>query len=182
VRSKPLTKLNGPNIDPLVQADFVDQLLTLIEETSPNLKSFATQQRELLRQGQVVGLSWRNVLDDNAKAGRPKAQRALEAIRQSYPSAQKLIDDHMGSLKTWSQLANYRPVGVIYKKGEQWIADVEMSVKDGQPLYCILPGRRDSASFDKIGTYASGIIDQGNSVLPLQAGRPIFVLNEQQKN
>jgi len=173
--------MNGPTIDPLVQADFVDRILGLIEEVSPNLKSFASRQREILRRFQVTGLNWRNVRDEDAKEARPKAAQALEAIRRSVPTAQELIAESMASMKTWSQLADFAPVGVIYTKGELWIADVAVPVQEGVSLYCVLPGRRETASFEKVGTYRAGVVDQGDSVLPLQAGRPIFVLIEKQK-
>ena len=180
-KSKNLTATNGPTTDPLVQIDFVDQLLGLIEEISPNLKPFAGQQRELLRKSQVAGLSWRNVIDERAKAARPKADQMLDTIRRSFPDAQKIIADNMASMKTWSQLANFAPAGIIYKDGVLWIADVALPVQDGQPLYCVLPGRRDTASFEKVGVYRAGVVDQGDSVLPLQAGRPIFVLSDKKK-
>ena len=180
-KSEELTVMNGPTIDPLVQADFVDRILGLIEEVSPNLKSFASRQREILRRFQVTGLNWRNVRDEDAKEARPKAAQALEAIRRSVPTAQELIAESMASMKTWSQLADFAPVGVIYTKGELWIADVAVPVQEGVSLYCVLPGRRETASFEKVGTYRAGVVDQGDSVLPLQAGRPIFVLIEKQK-
>ncbi len=176
-RSKELTVKNGPTIDPLVQADFVDQILGLIEGLSPNLKSFAIQQRELLRKSQVTGLSWRNVRAEDAKAARPKAKQMLETIRRSYSAAQKIMAEKTAAMKTWSALADFAPAGIIYKKGVLWIADVAVPVKEGQPLYCVLPGRRDTASFEKVGVYRAGVVDQGDSVLPLQAGRPIFVLS-----
>lgn len=177
VRSKVVNAMNGPSIDPLVQADFVDRILGLIEELSPNLRSFAVRQREQLRKLQVTGLSWRNVLDADAQAARPKAGQMMETIRQSFSEAQKVVAENMASMKTWGQLANYAPAGIIYKKGEQWIADVAVPVQEGQELYCVLPGRRNTASFDKVGVYRAGVVDQGDSVLPLQAGRPIFVLS-----
>lgn len=175
-KSKPLNATNGPTIDPLVQVDFVDQILGLIEEISPNLRSFAGQQRDLLRKSQVAGLSWRNVVDEGAIAARPKANQALAAIRQSLPDAQKVIAENLAAMKTWGQLADFAPAGLIYKKGALWIADVAVPVQEGQPLYCILPGRRDTSSLEKVGVYRKGVVDQGDSVLPLQAGRPIFVL------
>ena len=179
--STPLNAAGGPAIDPLVQADFVDRILGLIEEVSPHLKPFAQRQRELLRKSQVTELHWRNVRDQNAKAARPKAEAVLKTIRQSYPEAQKVIADKMAAMKTWSQLSNYTPAGIIYKKGVLWIADVAVPVKEGQPLYCVLPGRRDTASFEKVGVYREGVVDQGDSMLPLQAGRPIFVLGDNLK-
>ena len=181
VRSKELTVMNGPSIDPLVQADFVNEILILIEKTSPNLKTFASRQRDLLKRAQILGLPWRNVQDDNANKARPRADQILDTIRRNYPDAQKLIDKNMESMKTWTQVANYDPVGIIYMRGEQWIADVQQPVTDGTPLYCLLPGRNDSSSLNKVGTFSSGFVEQGNSVLPLQAGRPIFVIKEQQK-
>ena len=181
VRSKELNTVNGPTIDPLVQADFVDRILGLIEELSPNLKRFAGRQRELMRNLQVTGLSWRNVLDQVAQAARPKAARAIETIRQSFSEAQTVVAENMGSMKTWGQLANFAPAGIIYKNGVQWIADVAVPVQDGQALYCMLPGRRNTASLDKVGVYRSGVVDRGESILPLQAGRPIFVLSGKEK-
>ena len=181
VRSKELTVMNGPTIDPLVQADFANEILILIEKTSPNLNTFASRQRDLLKRAQILGLPWRNVLDDDANKIRPKAEQMLETLRRNYPDAQKLLDENMASMKTWSQVSKYVPIGIIYMRGEQWIADVETPVKDGTPLYCLLPGRNDSASLNKVGTYSSGFVEQGNSVLPLQAGRPIFVIIDQQK-
>lgn len=179
-KSKELTVMNGPTIDPLVQAEFIDQILILIEEISPDLKTFATRQRDLLRRVQVIGLSWRNVMDDDANQSRNKAENAIETIRRNFPDAQNLIAANMASMKTWSQLANYVPVGVIYMKGEQWMADVAVKIEDGQPLYCVIPGRRNAASFEQVGTYSGGVVDQGDSVLPLQAGRPIFVISDKQ--
>jgi len=185
-RSKTLTVMNGPTIDPLVQADFVDRILGLIEEVSPNLKSYAGRQRDLLRKFEVTGLPWRNVRDDDAQDKRSDAKQMLETIRRSFSEAQKTIAENIASMKTWSQLADFVPVGIIYKNGQQWKADVTVAVPDGQPLYCVLPGRRDTASFDKVGVYRvgvdrAGVVDQGESVLPLQAGRPIFVLIDKQK-
>ena len=181
VRSKELTVMNGPNIDPLVQADFVNEIMILIEQTSPLLKTFAARQRELLKRAQVIGLPWRNVQDETANKARPKAVQTLDTIRRNYSDAQKLLDDNMESMKTWTQVANYDPVGIIYMRGEQWIADMEEPVEDGTPLYCLLPGRNGSSSLNKVGSFSNGFVDQGNSVLPLQAGRPIFVINDQQK-
>lgn len=180
-RSKELTAVNGPTIDPLVQADFVDQILSLIEEISPNLRSFAVGQSELLQKAQVTGLSWRNVQDEGAKAARPKAEQAMEAIRRSFPEAQRVIAEQMASMKEWGQLADFAPVGIVYRNGALWVADVAAPVQEGQALYCLLPGRRDTTSLEKVGVYRAGVVDQGDSVLPLQAGRPIFVLNQNLK-
>jgi len=70
-KSKPLSPINGPTIDPLVQCDMVD------------LGDFAEDQRRILQQQRVTGLRWKNVEDDSADQARPTAATLLERVRRA---------------------------------------------------------------------------------------------------
>ena len=178
--SKPLSAINGPTIDPLVQCDMVARVLKFAEEVSPNLTSFAEKQRRLLQQSRVTGQRWRDVTDKTAAAKRPEAVRILAKLRGNLAAATSLIESNRVKMQEWVQLANYRVVGLLYRQGAKWVVDplASVTIQDGQPLYCLIPGRRNDSSLEVVGKFDRGSIDKGNSVLPLQAGRPVFVLQE----
>jgi hypothetical protein len=180
-KSKELSMVNGPTIDPLVQADFVDQILALMEQSSTVLEAYAKRQRAILQRFQVVDQSWRNVIDDDANAAREKADQAILAINASLDAAQQQVTANLKAMKTWTQFSGFKPAGIIYRDGQRWVADMTSSVPQGRPLYCILPSPGTNASIEKVGVYRDGGVDQGNSVLPLQAGRPVFILEETPK-
>ena len=156
------------------------RVLKFAEEVSPNLTSFAEKQRRLLQQSRVTGQRWRDVTDKTAAAKRPEAVRVLAKLRGNLATAKKLIETNLVKMQEWVQLADYRAAGLLYRQGVKWIVDplASVTIPNGQTLYCLIPGRRNVSSLEVVGKFVNGSIDKGNSVLPLQAGRPVFVLQE----
>ena len=179
-KSKPLSAINGPTIDPLVQCDMVDRILEYAEVVSPSLGDFAEDQRRILQEQRVTGLRWKNVEDDAADQVRPTAARLLERVRRNLPAASKLINDNLIKMQQWAQVANYVPSGLLYREDDRWVVDPVNAgaITEGETLYCLIPGRRNLSSFEVIGKSAKGGVERGDSILPLQAGRPVFVLRE----
>ena len=179
-KSKPLSRINGPPIDPLVQCDMVDRILEYAEAVSPNLGEFAKNQRRILQEERVTGLRWKNVEDDTADQVRPTATRLLERVRRNLPAASKLISDNLVKMQQWARVADYAASGLLYRVEDRWIVDpvTTNAITEGETLYCLIPGRRNVSSFEVIGKSAQGGVDRGDAILPLQAGRPVFVLRE----
>ena len=180
VKSKPLSPINGPPIDPLVQCDMVDRILEYAEVVSPNLGDFAENQRRILQEQRVTGLRWKNVEDDSADQARPTAAKLLDRVRSNLPAASKLINDNLVKMQKWSRVADYEPSGLLYRVDGRWIVDpvTPNAITEGDTLYCLIPGRRNISSFEIIGKSAKGGVDRGDAILPLQAGRPVFVIRE----
>ena len=182
VKSKPLSAINGPPIDPLVQCDMVDRILEYVEVVSPNLGDFAENQRRILQEQRVTGLRWKNVEDESADQMRPTAAKLLERVRRNLPAASKLINDNLVKMQQWARVADYAASGLLYRVDGRWIVDpvTPNSIAEGETLYCLIPGRRNVSSFEVIGTAAQGGVERGDAILPLQAGRPVFVIREKE--
>lgn len=178
--SKPLSAINGPPIDPLAQCDMVDRILEYVEAVSPNLGDFAEKQRRILQEERVTGLKWKNVEDDFADEARPTAAKLLQRVRANLPAASKLINDNLLKMQQWARVADYVALGLLYRVDNRWIVDTVTpnAITDGETLYCLIPGRRNVSSFEIIGKSANGGVDRGDAILPLQAGRPVFVIRE----
>ena len=178
--SKPLSAINGPPIDPLVQCDMVDRILEYAETVSPNLRDFAEDQRRVLQEERVTGLRWKNVEDDSGDEARPAATRLLARVRRNLPAASELINDNLVKMQEWARVADYAASGLLYRVDGRWIVDpvAANAITDGETLYCLIPGRRNLSSFEAIGKSAKGGIDTGDTGFPLQAGRPVFVIRE----
>ncbi len=179
-KSQPLSAINGPPIDPLVQCDMVDRILEYAEVVSPNLGDFADDQRRILQEERVTGLRWKNVEDDSADAARPTAAKLLERIRRNLPAASQLITDQRLKMQQWAQVADYVASGLLYRQNGDWVVDpvAGNAINEGENLYCLIPGRRNISSFEIVGKAANGGIDRTDAPLPLQAGRPVFVIRE----
>ncbi len=181
-KSKPLSAINGPTIDPLVQCDMVDRILEYVEVVSPSLGGFAENQRRILQEQRVTGLRWKNVEDEAADQMRNTAAKLLERVRRNLPAASKLISDKLVKMQEWAQVADFVASGLLYRVDGRWIVDPisANAITVGETLHCLIPGRRNVSSFEVIGTAAQGGVDRGDAVLPLQAGRPVFVIRESQ--
>ena len=158
----------------------VDRILEYAEAVSPNLGEFAENQRRILQEERVTGLRWKNVEDDTADQVRPTAARLLERVRRNLPAASKLISDNLVKMQQWARVADYAASGLLYRVEDRWIVDpvTTNAITEGETLYCLIPGRRNVSSFEVIGKSAQGGVDRGDAILPLQAGRPVFVLRE----
>ena len=53
-------------------------------------------------------------------------------------------------------------------------------MKDGEPLYCLVPDGDKKASVELLGTFKSDGVVVASSASP-QAGRPIFIVNKKGK-
>jgi len=150
MQSKPLSAINGPTIDPLVQCDMVDRILEYAEVVSPNLSEFAEDQRRILQEQRV---RWKNVEDDAADQVRPTAANLLERVRRNLPAASKLINDNLIKMQEWAQVANYVASGLLYRVDDRWVVDPVSAgaITEGETLYCLIPGRRNASSFEVIG-------------------------------
>lgn len=179
-KSKPLSPINGPPIDPLVQCDMVDRVLEYAEVVSPSLGDFAENQRRILQEERVTGLRWKNVEDDLADQARPTASALLDRVRRNLPAASELINDNLVKMQKWARVADYEPSGLLYRVDGRWIVEpvTANAITEGETLYCLIPGRRNVSSFEVIGKSAQGGVDRGDAILPLQAGRPVFVIRE----
>jgi hypothetical protein len=178
--SNPLSAINGPPIDPLVQCEMVDRILEYAEAVSPNLGDFAQDQRRILQEERVIGLKWKNVEDDTGDLMRPAAEKLLNRVRANLPSASKIISDNRVKMQQWSRVADYVASGLLYRIDDRWVVDpvTPGAITEGEQLHCLIPGRRNVCTFEIIGTSVQGGVDRSDSVFTLQAGRPVFVIRE----
>jgi len=104
----------------------------------------------------------------------------LDRVRRNLPAASELINDNLVKMQKWARVADYEPSGLLYRVDGRWIVEpvTANAITEGETLYCLIPGRRNVSSFEVIGKSAQGGVDRGDAILPLQAGRPVFVIRE----
>ena len=171
-------------IDPVVESEFIDQILLFAKYSNPAWKEFADTQRALLRTGGLVGNDWK-VFDDVAVLkARELAPAAIDNFAQQSTKFQDSIRQQGPDVKAmtgWSELADYQFAGYLYQANQKWSVGTKGKIENGATLYCLVPKLGNQAILEAIGNFdSSHLVDIPESAV-LLSGRPVFLRQSQQK-
>lgn len=165
------------SLDPLVQCEYLNQILLFTTLMSPELKSFAETQIAAMQGKKLTRNDWKaadSALNENESL-RKIASRFLATFKNELDEEKEVpsvLTNDLKEMSQWVELANYRCVGLLHRLDDKWLIDSSSKINDDQELYCVLPDVNGSAKIQSVGVYKSDNLDPH----PLfQAGRLIYI-------
>jgi len=168
--------------DPLVVCKFVEQILRFGEFSCPNLKTFASSNRERLQEKEITQVDWKQSPIKNDNSDRKTAQDYLAQLAAELPMARATIEERDEGYKEFGRLSRYGDIkiaGMLVRSGNQWKVSAIDKIKEGDRLIVLAPINDKSARLEVVGTYNQGRVVQGENSIFLQAGRPVYINQSQ---
>ncbi|MDA7858687.1 hypothetical protein N9B05_02610 [Mariniblastus sp.] len=162
-------------LDPLVQCEYLNQILLFTMLMSPELRDFAEEQQRELQTKKLTGNDWKAMNEENndkrkvAKKYLGKVQDDIDKFMSESESSEKDLVD-FSKLKS---IPDYKIAGLLYKTKTKWVIDPLIQLEEQAPLFCLKPDAGGSSKLVSIGFF-----DLNNDEIAeneaLQAGRPVY--------
>jgi hypothetical protein len=171
---------NDPEIDPILQLILLGRVFELASSGSHALEISFQQQRQTIESANVdLSVPWMDPENLDAIRLRPRAKALLERLPSPDASAEAAreemarVDKAIAKSRQW--------VGWLIKDGKgTWTIRFRGSVEEGDSLWVVAPGLKDTNDWKGIGTFEDGT---GNLARGAQAvlleGRPVFAHRDQ---
>ncbi|MDB4370482.1 hypothetical protein N9Z44_00105 [Mariniblastus sp.] len=165
------------NLDPLVQCEYLRQLLLFTSLTSTRFKDFAEEQSTKLSIKNLAGNDWQArtaAIEDLRK----DAVRYLRRFKEDFEELELEVGPSINDLEAmikWKSIADYKVVGILLRTDDAWEIDfISSQLQPNTPLFCLVPDSRGFLSEEKIGAYDANT-NAYKDVPGLQAGRLVFI-------
>jgi len=172
-------------VEPLVQCEYIDQILYLTKFCVPELKEFAETERVRLDVQNVVGGVWKFAAEPKLPDLRRRAVKAIVSFKEEWKDQlanSKTPEIDMTKTVEWTEIANYQPVGfLLLQRNNDWKVVTEKRLSKGTSLYVIKLSANNETSLKNIGKYDAGALAENSDSSELIAGRPVFVLSPSPK-
>ena len=165
------------SLDPLVQCEYLNQILLFTTLMSPELKSFAETQIAAMQGKKLTRNDWKAAdsdLNENDSL-RKIASRFLATFKKELDEEKEVsgvLTNELKEMSQWVELSDYRLVGLLYRIDDKWLVDSSIKIDDDQELYCVLPDENGSAKIQSMGVYKSDSLESNSF---FQAGRLIYI-------
>ncbi|MDB4386266.1 hypothetical protein N9Z47_02760 [bacterium] len=163
-------------LDPLVQCEYLRQLLLFTSLTSTRFKDFAEEQSTKLSIKNLAGNDWQArtaAIEDLRK----DAVRYLRRFKEDFEELELEVGPSINDLEAmikWKSIADYKVVGILLRTDDAWEIDfISSQLEPNTPLFCLVPDSRGFLSEEEIGSYDANT-NAYKDVPGLQAGRLVF--------
>lgn len=168
----------GIPLDPILQCEFLDQILLFAKLTSPALKPFSEKYRNEMKTQKLLVVDWKAPYPADAPS-RASASNFLKNFERKFAdlrSKQKKKSTDMAEVSSWHAVKDYSIVGFLYRTNSSWKVATSQKIDSTAKLYCLIPTAKDTAKFELLGDYTAKSF-ANVSIGSLQAGRPVFILS-----
>jgi hypothetical protein len=165
-------------LDPLVTCEMIDQILLLAYYAAPNLKDFAEQERNKIRDKNLNMRNWLDWEDSKEPFPREKGAAALVEFQESLKMMKtKLIpaSPNTSLIRQWSGVADYKLAGVLYAAPDGDFLPIPLKpLSNGSELFRLTyDNTNKNLKFESVGQFQDQGLDKMDGV-PLIAGQPLF--------
>jgi hypothetical protein len=169
----------GIPVDPIVQCEFLDQILLFAKLTSPSLKPFSEEHRSKIKSQKLLAVDWKApyAVSDSPRV---LAKNFLADFKNEFAELKVTLENSavdFPEMSTWRNIKNYSAVGFLYQNNSSWKIVFSQNIEPSSKLYCFVPKANGSANFEPIGQYEAGQF-KGETSNFRQAGRPVFIFSD----